>query len=95
MKKLVNGVAVDMSQDEAADAQAQWDAYTAAQPARAVESARQAAIDAAIAGDTTVRDLRAMSAAEFDAWWTANVTTLAQANNVLKRVTRVVLRRVL
>jgi len=34
-----------------------------------------------------------MSNAEFEAWWTANVTNAAQAIGVLKRVTRMVLRK--
>lgn len=60
-----------------------------------VDAARVAAIDGVIAGDTTIAALKGMTSAEFDAWWTANVTTLAQANAVLKRIARVVIRRVL
>jgi chitodextrinase len=59
------------------------------------DEARQADIEAAIQGDSTVAALKAMTNAEFDTWWAANVTNAAQAINVLKRVTRVVIRRVL
>jgi hypothetical protein len=59
------------------------------------EAARKSSIESAIASDTTVASLKAMTNAEFDTWWAANVTNAAQAINVLKRVTRVVIRRVL
>lgn len=59
----------------------------------AAENARLAAIDASIAGDSTIAQLKAMTIAEFDTWWAANVTTLAQANNILKRLVRLALRR--
>ena len=61
--------------------------------ARTVEEQRRTAIDSAIAGDTTIASIKAMTNAEFDSWWSANVTTAAQAINVLKRVTRIVLRK--
>lgn len=95
LQRIRDGQAVDLEPADAAAIQSEWDAAAAAAPARAAEAARLAAVEDAIAADATVASLRAMSVAEFDAWWTANVTTLAQANNVLKRVTRVVLRRVL
>lgn len=56
---------------------------------------RIAAIDAEIAADSTISSLKEMSNTQFDAWWSANVTTAAQAINVLKRIARVVIRRVL
>lgn len=64
-------------------------------PPPSAESVRLADLDGAIASDTTVAMLKAMNNADFDAWWSANVTTLAQANNILKRLARIVLRRVL
>lgn len=70
-------------------------ARLAGAPAQAAEAQRLSGVDDAIAGDATIQTLRAMTVAEFDTWWAANVTTLAQANNVLKRIARVVLRRVL
>lgn len=95
MKILRNGELVDLDAVAAAALQAEWAAEAAAQPARDAEAARVAALDGAISSDATVASMRAMTSAEFDAWWAANVTTVAQASNVLKRVTRVVLRRVL
>lgn len=59
------------------------------------ESDRKAGVDAAISSDATIASLKAMTAAEFDAWWAANVTNAAQAINVLKRISRVVLRKLL
>lgn len=59
------------------------------------EAQRKAAIETAIANDTTIASLKAMSNADFDTWWAANVTNLAQALGLLKRLTRVVIRRVL
>jgi hypothetical protein len=63
------------------------------------EGTRIAALDATIAsfsfGGKTLAELKAMDSATFDTWWTANVTTLAQANTVLKLLARAVLRRVL
>lgn len=58
-------------------------------------AASGATIDAAIAGDATVQSLKAMTSAEFDAWWTANVTNTAQLVNVVKRLARLVIRRLL
>ena len=59
------------------------------------EDTRKAAIDSAIDADSTIAQLKAMSNAEFSAWFAANVTTLAQARNVLERLARIVIRRVL
>lgn len=70
-------------------------ALTASQVADAAEAQRLLDIDTTIKGDTTISMLKAMNNADFDAWWTANVTSLAQASVVLKRIARVVLRRVL
>jgi hypothetical protein len=70
-------------------------AGAAAESAAAQERTRKEAIDQAIAGDTTVQSLKSMTNAEFDTWWSANVTNAAQAIALLKRITRVVLRRLL
>jgi hypothetical protein len=66
------------------------------------EDTRIAAIDGAIAANTfgtvtpkTVAELKAMSAAEYSAWFDLNVTTPAQAIGVLKRLTLVIIRRLL
>lgn len=59
------------------------------------EEDRQAAIEAAISSDTTLHQIKAMTSAEYDAWWSSNVTNNAQANAMLKRVVRVLVRKVL
>lgn len=59
------------------------------------EVVRKAQIEQAIAADSVIAQLKAMTNAEFDAWWAANVTTAAQAIQVLKRLARVIIRRVL
>ena len=59
------------------------------------DEVRQEAIDAAITGDTVLGNIKGMTAAQYDAWWAANVTNNAQAIGVLKRVVRVLVRRVL
>lgn len=62
-------------------------------PAVLAERQRLADIDSAIKGDAVMAALKAMTPAEYDTWWSANVTTAAQANAVLKRVVRIVIRR--
>lgn len=59
------------------------------------EELRLAAIDTAIQTDATLESLKAMSNAQFDTWWTANVSTNAQAIAFMKRLARVVIRRLL
>ena len=63
--------------------------------ARAAEKHRQADLDTAITGDAQLAAFKAMSNAEFDTWWAANVTNAAQAIAVLKRLAKLVIRRVL
>jgi hypothetical protein len=59
------------------------------------EDARKAGIDQAIANDSTIQSLKAMSNSALDDWWAANVTNAAQAIQVLKRIARIVLRKLL
>ena len=73
----------------------EWIAAGNAPAAYAPPDPRLAQIDSAITSDTVTGQLKAMSAAEFDAWWAANVTSAAQAIGLLKSLTRVVLRRML
>lgn len=70
-------------------------AGTYAPPPATADDLRVAAIEATIAADTTLAQLKAMTNAEFDTWWASNITNSAQGNAALKRVARVVLRRVL
>lgn len=83
---------VDLTPQEEADAIART---AAEQP----ERQRLAAIDSSINGfsfgGSTLAELKAMDNAAFDTWWTANVTNLAQASQVLKLLARTMLRRVL
>lgn len=93
--KLVDGVPVPFTAEEEAARDAEEAAWSAEQPALEAEAARKAAIEDVIQADATIAQIKAMTTAEFDTWWTANVTNAAQAINVLKRVTRVVIRRLL
>lgn len=61
----------------------------------AAEKAVADEADAAIKQDAVIVSIKAMTQAEYDAWWAANVTNAAQAIGVLKRVVRVLCRRVL
>jgi hypothetical protein len=63
--------------------------------ARQAEQQRLADLSAALTADTQIQALKAMTNAEFEAWWDANITTAAQAIAVLKRLTRVMIRRLL
>lgn len=69
--------------------------------AKVVEDQRQAAIDATITGDNQINALKAMTNAEFDTWWTNNITTGTQAAivanlaGVVKKIVRIMVRRLL
>tara|TARA_R110000803_G_scaffold83015_1_gene149191 strand:- start:144 stop:605 length:462 start_codon:yes stop_codon:yes gene_type:complete len=56
------------------------------------EAARIAELDNVVSTDTVVNNFKAMTNAEFNAWWTANVTNASDAIGVLKRVTRTMIR---
>lgn len=51
----------------------------------------RASQEAAAKADNLLAQLKGMDAAQFDAWWEANVTSVAQAIMVLKRLTRLVI----
>ena len=75
-------------------------ANTAArESAKAAAEVRKTAINGNLAafayGGKTLVELKAMDVATFDAWWVANVTTIAQASAVLKMLTRAALQRML
>ncbi len=59
------------------------------------EQVRGEEFDSAIRGDSQIAALKAMTNAEYSAWFDANVTNNAQAIGLLKRVVRVLIRRVL
>jgi len=70
-------------------------AYLAQLAAAQAEADRINDLDDAVNTDTTLNTFKAMTNAEFNTWWSANVTTSAQAINVLKRLARLIIRRVL
>lgn len=59
------------------------------------EQARIETLESSVASNPLVAQLKAMTNAEFNDWWSANVTNAAEAINVLKLVVRVILRRLL
>lgn len=67
-------------------------AAIAALEAEALELARERSVTVTINTDTVVNQLRAMTNAEYNTWWAANVTNAAQAITLLKRLTRIVVR---
>ena len=80
---------IDMTPTE----QAALDATHADGDVERIKSARLSEFDSAIAADANLQLFRTMSKAEFDAWWTANVTNAAQAIAVLKKLCWLVIRR--
>lgn len=48
-----------------------------------------------VLGATTLGQLRGMTLAQLNTWWTANVTNLAQANTILKLLFILAIRKVL
>jgi hypothetical protein len=63
--------------------------------AQAAEVVRRETFESTIRGDSIVTQLKGMTAAEFDAWWDINVTNAAQAIAILKRLTRLIIVRLL
>ncbi len=72
-----------------------FDGNTFAPYVPSAEEQRQAALDDAIHNDATLAQLKAMTPAQFDTWWTANITNQATLNAFVKRLARVVIRRLL
>jgi ABC-type methionine transport system permease subunit len=72
------------------------------QAAIAADTVRENAIDSNIAATSvgaiqpaTITQLQAMTVAQYSAWFDANFTTAAQAIGLLKRLTLIVIRRLL
>jgi hypothetical protein len=72
------------------------------QAAIAADTIRENAIDSNIASTSvgaiqpaTITQLQAMTVAQYGAWFDANFTTAAQAIGLLKRLTLIVIRRLL
>lgn len=93
--RLLGNDEVVLTQEERQAIADEWNANDERRAAAAVEQARCAEFDQVIAGDATIQQLKAMTPAQFDTWWDANVTSAAHAIAVLKRLARVVIRRLL
>lgn len=91
--RSVDGESVPLSLEERQAICDEWNANEPARVAAIADRSRCSAIENVIATDNIVQQLRAMTNAEFDAWWDANVTNATQAISVLKRLARIVLRR--
>lgn len=74
-------------------------AGTYTEPVPDPEVSRRSDIELTIQTDTVLQLLKTQTNAEYDAWWTTNITNAAQPLNaaltVLKRLLRVVVRRLL
>ena len=75
--------------------QAEVDAVLGLDAASIADATRVAAVNTAISGDAQIQALKTMTVAEFEAWWLLNVTTIAQAITLMKRIARIVVRRLL
>jgi len=64
-------------------------------PVEQAEIDRRNSFRSAIAGDSVLTQLKAMSNTEFEAWWDSNVTSAAAVIAILKRLVRVVILRIL
>lgn len=93
--KMVNGVPTPMTAQEEAARDAEEAAWLAGQAARDAEAARTASMDTAIKNDGVLQNLKTLSAAEFDLWWENNITNANQAIQVLKRLVKLIIRKLL
>jgi len=79
--------------------QVEVDAFLLTDAAAAANRTRLSDIDLDVSaftfGGQTLASLRAMTNAEFNTWWAANITTLAQANVVLRLLAKAALHRML
>lgn len=57
----------------------------------AQEVQRLTDIEQTVRGDSQLAQLKVMTNAEFDAWWTANVTNAAQAAAILKKLVKLII----
>jgi len=74
--------------------QSRKDQSDAAIAAEAEENARIDDLETAVKTDTIINQLKAMTNVEYSDWFDNNITTSAQAIQLLKRLTRVIIRRV-
>lgn len=99
---IVNGVRRDCTPEEEAAIRAGWAAEDAKRALANADNVRVAEIDSDISTQAigtvqprTVAELKAMSKTEFFAWFDANFTSQALLIGLLKRLTLIVVRRVL
>jgi hypothetical protein len=93
--KLVNGRPVECTPEEDAQLEAIRQATLPEMAAQQAQVARRAAMDAALEADATVSQFKSMTASQFDAWWAANILTPADAMALLRRLTLLIIRRLL
>lgn len=90
---------VEYADDGVLPTQADVDAFMALAAADAAAQAKVATQDADVRGFTfggeTLASLKAMDSPTFNAWWAANVNSLAQANVVLRLLAKAALHRML
>ncbi len=70
-------------------------ALTAEETTADADAQRRAAIETAITGDAQLNQFKAMSNAELNSWFDANITTVNARDALMKRMFRVLVRRVL
>jgi len=93
--RFVNGGQVQLSDAERQAVADEWNEREAAALTQYAESARLSTFDEATAADATMQEFKAMTAAQLDAWWDANVTTAAAVIAILKRIVKVIVRKLL
>lgn len=64
-------------------------------PEEIAAAARLAGYDTAINADATIAQLKTITVTQFGTWWDNNVTNLAQLNAVVRKLTWLVIRRLL
>lgn len=93
--KMVNGSPIPLTSEEELERDAEEAVWAAGQAARDAIKARIASFDNAINSDGVIQSLKGMTAAEFETWWDANVTSAAQVIGILKRLIKIIIRRLL
>jgi hypothetical protein len=85
--KTVNGARIALTADEIAEMQAKDAAWYAEEPARQAAKARIDGLRAATQG--LEERLRTQTSGQLDAYFTANVSSTAQAIDILKTVCKI------
>ena len=93
--KMVNGVSVALTSEEEAARDAEEAVWAAGGAARMAEETRRASIHAETNGDAIIDHLKTLTASDIDDWFTANITNAAQAITLLKKLTKIVILKLL